>query len=255
MQEVLDNVVFIIVRPSYPGNIGAAARAMKNFGFSQLRLVEPPHGYKEYKDKWMAVGAYDLLENSVVFDSLSEALKDISLAVATSSARRRDEAPEAITEVTPKVIGALPRQKVAFVFGNEQNGLVKDELHRCHHIATIPSNPEFPVLNLAQAVGIVAWEMWQTVCSQHVVCTVPNSEPHPVIDVPLSTGAIDDDLFSQIDRLLHVAGFTRTYNRDLVVQELRAVYQRMHPTAREVDLIKGALYKINDALELTAKAD
>lgn len=244
MQELLDNVVFIIVRPTYPGNIGAAARAMKNFGFSQLRLVEPPHGYKEYKDKWMAVGAYDLLENSEVFDSLTAALKDVSLAVATSSARRRDEVPEEITAVTPKLLSALPQQKVAFVFGNEQSGLWKDELHRCHHIATIPSNPDFPVLNLAQAVGIVAWEMWQVVGTGSQAGSTP-----------LSTGAIDDDLFSQIDRLLHVAGFTRTYNRDLVVQELRAVYQRMHPTAREVDLLKGALYKINDALDLTAKAD
>jgi TrmH family RNA methyltransferase len=247
MQELLDNVVFIIVRPTYPGNIGAAARAMKNFGFSHLRLVEPPHGYKDYKDKWMAVGAYDLLENSEVFDNLSDALKDVSLAVATSSARRRDEAPQPITEVTPQLLSALPQQKVAFVFGNEQNGLEKDELRRCHHIATIPSNPDFPVLNLAQAVGIVAWEMWQVLCTD---ASVDNSATDQ-----LSTGAIDDDLFSQIDRLLHVAGFTRTYNRDLVVQELRAVYQRMHPTAREVDLIKGALYKINDALELTAKAD
>jgi tRNA (cytidine32/uridine32-2'-O)-methyltransferase len=230
-----DNITFVLVRPQFLGNLGSAARALKNFGFSKMRLVAPPKNYKDAEARKMSVGAFDVLKAAEVFASLEEALADVVFAVGTTSGKQRERPPMPIADVAPMFRERAPNNKCAIVFGDEVNGLSRTELQRCHHTATIPTNPDFSALNVAQAIGIVAYELSKL---------TERSGAHA--ETVFATGATDDAIFAQIDKLLDASGFTKTFNREKVVAELRAFYQRAHPTAREADLLVGALIKLNE---------
>jgi TrmH family RNA methyltransferase len=231
----LTDLTFILVRPNYLGNIGSVARVLKNFGFKSLRLVAPPKNYKDAEARKMAVGAFDVLKNSQIYTSLNDALSDISVAIGTSCAKQRDVSPMPIEQIIPKV-SAAAGNRIALIFGDERDGLKRDELERCHHIAMVPTVPDFPSLNVSQAVGIFAYELAKLAAGAQQQ------------DVLLTTGSEDDELFTQISGLLDEVGFSRTYNRENINTELRSLYQRTHPTLRELDLLKGALRKINQKL-------
>jgi len=237
-----DNIYFILVRPEFLGNIGGTARVMKNFGFRKLRFVEAPRNYKEAEARKMAVAAFDVLKNAELFDTLDEALRDITFAIGTTSAQQRDLAPAALHDVIGKAWAAADGgNKVAVVFGDERNGLLRKELDRCHHIATIETDPDFPAMNLVQAVGIAAYEMSR---QSGIARTAPISEP-------LASGEEDTALFDQLATTLDRTGFTRTFNRDKILVELRAFYQRANPTQRETNVLKGALIRLNERLQET----
>jgi TrmH family RNA methyltransferase len=231
-----DNVVFIVVRPIFLGNIGSTARVLKNFGFRKLRFVQPPRTYKDSEARRMSVGAFDLLKASEVFDSLEEAAKDVSIAIGTTSGQQRGEEPSLLEAVVPKLIAAAPQNLVAFIFGDERDGLTRAELERCHYQVRIPTESTFAALNMAQAVAICAYEL------------IRSSNSVPSAEVSLTTGSNDDELFEQVERLLDKVEFSRKFNRAVVLSELRQFYQRAHPTDREFDLLKGALHKINARL-------
>lgn len=187
----------------------------------------------------MAVGAFDVLKNSEVYQSLSDALKDVGYAIGTSCAKQRDIEPVRIRNCIDRICQLHVTNRVAIVFGDERNGLLTDELQRCHQIAMIPVNPEFPSLNVAQAVGIFAYEVASSLF-------MPSHSGSP--DVSLSDGHADDELFTQIDALPNNVQFTRSYNRQNIICELRSVYQRSLPSARECEILRGAIRKINQQL-------
>lgn len=241
-----DNVYFILVKPVYLGNIGSVARVMKNFGFSRLRFVEPPKGYKDSEARRMSVAAFDVLKNSEVFGSLADALQDISLAIGTTSGQQRDLVPVPFAAVSAQAAytAGNGNNKVAIVFGDERNGLTRDELLRCHRVGTIPTDAEFPALNMAQAAAICAYELARSAQP----CAAGFGAPD--IDKSLfPDGQQNDLLFQQLGRLLDAVEFSRTFNRDKVLLELRGFYQRAQPTKREYDLLQGALIKINQKLQ------
>src|SRR6516165_6833826 len=155
--------VVILVEPQLGENIGAAARAMANFGLSRLRLVAPRQRWPNDKTRMMASGAGRILEAAVLFDSLERAVADCSFVVA-ATARAHDQAkpvvsaPEAAVLMVPQVAAG---ETVAVVFGRERNGLENDEVALADRILTLPVNPAFASLNLAQAVAIVAYEWFK----------------------------------------------------------------------------------------------
>ncbi len=236
MKISCNNTVFIVVRPLFLGNIGAIARVLKNFGFMQLRLVGPPKNYKDSEARRMSVGAFDVLKRCETFTSLSDALKDVSFVVGTTSGQSRDR-PEPLTASTHSAIECSQHQRIAFVFGDERDGLTRDELMRCHRIITVPTNPEFPALNVAQAVGIVAYELSR----EELNAAIVTGEKHPA-------GDSDDKLFLQIVELLDKVDFTRRFNRHVIIQELRTAYQRAHLTERESDLLNGIIRRLHQRL-------
>jgi TrmH family RNA methyltransferase len=233
-----DSVIFVLVRPQFLGNLGSTARVLKNFGFDKLRLVAPPKNYKDAEARKMSVGAFDVLKAAEVFATLEEALSDVSFAIGTTSGKQREQLPMRWSDVMPLFAEQAGRNKCAIVFGDEVNGLSRVELQRCHHTATIPTNPDFPALNVSQAVGIAAYEL----------AKLKNAADESTAGAEYSTGATDDALFAQIDKLLDTSAFTKSFNREKVLAELRAFYQRAHPTAREADLLTGALIKLNEKL-------
>lgn len=249
-----DNCYFVLVRPNFLGNIGSIARVMKNFGFTKLRFVKAPKDYKDSEARRMAVDAIDVLKNSELFESLEDALADIAVAIGTTSCQQRQLEPVPIRVIAPELSRLVQGNKMAIVFGDERDGLTNAELARCHHIVTVPTNPDFAALNLAQAAGICAYEMANCleesesgVAAGAVSGLEIEAVSGPGFEAeiePLSIGSADDILFEHLGKVLHHAGFTRTYNHDRVMMELRQFYQRAHATQRETDLLRGALLKL-----------
>lgn len=244
------NVCFVLVRPAFLGNIGSTARVMKNFGFRNLRFVQPPKGYKDSEARRMSVDAFDILKEAQVFDTISDALKDINMAIGTTSAQQRALQPIALDEIAPRIVSSAQSEKVALIFGDERNGLLKSELELCHHIITVPTDPEFSSLNLSQAIGICAYELARLQRSAEL-STVDVNAPSagPSISVATPTGAHDDDLMERLDFILDDVGFTKKFNRSNIMTEMRTLYQRAQPNMREYDLLKGALHKISDKIK------
>lgn len=153
-KTILNNLKVVLVRAENPVNIGQAARAMKNFGVTNLTLVRSAfHRVPEaYTVGWKAK---KVLNQAVVSSSLDEALRDVGLAVGFTArkGKRRGE-PKPLNDLSPQILETLRTRKVAFVFGNEKNGLSNEELRKCHLFATIPTARAYSSLNLAHAVAI-----------------------------------------------------------------------------------------------------
>lgn len=148
----------VLVRPRDPNNIGACARAMANFGLSDLRVVEP------YAPVWReatsAVGAGDIMHAAKQLDSLDEALKDCTFSLAATALRNRGVVQEVITlPQLNKRLDEVPNQQVALVFGNEKTGLSNEDIERCDAILNIPTVAKQPSINLAQAVILTCYEL------------------------------------------------------------------------------------------------
>ena len=148
----------VLVRPRDPNNIGACARAMANFGLSDLRVVEP------YAPVWReatsAVGAGDIMHSAMQLDSLDEALKDCTFSLAATALRNRGVVQEVITlPQLGKRLDEVPNQRVALVFGNEKTGLSNEDIERCDAILNIPTVAKQPSINLAQAVILTCYEL------------------------------------------------------------------------------------------------
>src|SRR4051812_34147510 len=155
--------VVVLVEPQLGDNIGAAARAMANFGLSRLRLVKPRDGWPNPRAWIAASGADRVLDEAELFDTLEAAIADCTLVLATT-ARAHDQAkpvvdaPEAARMAQPRIAAG---QNVAFVFGRERYGLENQEVALADAILTLPVNPAFASLNIAQAVVVVAYEWFK----------------------------------------------------------------------------------------------
>src|SRR5437762_12875927 len=148
----------VLCRPSHPGNIGAAARAMKAMGLSDLRLVAPER-YPAPEAEWMATNAIDVLKAATIHSTLNEAISDCVAAFALS-ARPREWSPQ-VLDVRSAAARAMELDgPLAFVFGSEDAGLTNEEMFACQFLVHIPASREFSSLNLAQAVQVVAYELF-----------------------------------------------------------------------------------------------
>lgn len=235
-----NNVKFVLVRTEFLGNIGSVARVMKNFGFAQLALVQPPNNYKDAEARMMAVGAFDVLKAATVYDTMLDAVSECGTIYGTTSGRQRSQHLQSLQEASPEAIAHSNTDKIAIVFGNEKNGLDNDELARCHRLIYIPDNPQFAALNIAQALGVVAYELTRG----NDFGVPPASEPKYTRRL-LPTVSEEEEFFALVEQFFESIDFTRDHNRELVLNDLRRLYQRMHPNKRELDLTRGALYRLN----------
>jgi tRNA/rRNA methyltransferase len=154
--DPLKNIRIVLCAPVHPGNIGAAARAMKTMGLAQLYLVTPER-FPDAEAEWRASRAHDVLSRAIVCASLDEALAGVGFAVACS-ARSRELAVREVTarEAAAEAVSVARTQPAACVFGNETYGLTTAEVNRCQMLATIPADPRYSSLNLAAAVQVIA---------------------------------------------------------------------------------------------------
>ena len=235
----LRNVSFTLVRPLFLGNIGSIARVMKNFALSELVLVDPPKNYKDAEARKMSVGAFDVLKRALVFPTLHEAVLDKQLVIGTSSGQQRSCPLSPLREVLERTIPASEMNKVTFVLGDERNGLTNEELRMCHHLVRIPTQPEFPSLNVAQAACIIAYEL-TTYSGAY--------EKEETRREKLASVSEERALFDLLSVLLETVEFSRSFNRDVVLDELRAFYYRAQPSSRECNLLQGLLHRLNQKL-------
>jgi TrmH family RNA methyltransferase len=230
-----DNVYFILVAPTEPGNIGAAARAIKNMGFRNLEMVAPvPYATPEARA--MACGAADVLEGALVHRSLREALAEKSLVVGTT--RRRGSRRGIIlpaAAAAAEIAKAAAGNKVAVLFGNEHNGLTNREIEACGLLATIPSNPGSPSLNLSQSVMLVAYEL---------------SRVAPAETAPPLVGSREiQDLMKRVRVTLDLLGYGKKGDRDLradIMRNIKRLVGRAGLTAWEMGMIHGLCRRIRE---------
>lgn len=229
----LDNVSVVLVNPQHPGNVGATARAMKNMGLHRLVLVRP-HAPIDDVSLQMATSADDLLRESVDAADLSEALQGASITVATTArlGRRRRDA------LTPRQAAALLapltlRNKVAILFGPERTGLHNDIVERCQWVIHIPTSRDCRSLNLAQAVLLVAYELFQA------------SFPRPGRTRSLATQDELDGMYDHMREILLKIGFLDPNNPERMILALNRILARAGLDQREVNIIRGVMRQIN----------
>lgn len=233
-QNVAERLRFVLVRTSHPGNIGAAARAIRTMGFSRLSLVAP-HAFPHAEASALAAGADDVLAAAPVVPDLATAISDCRFVLG-ATARRRDVPMEEIDPRTAalRAIAAAADGEVAIVFGNERTGLENDELTRCHAAIMIPSDPAFPSLNLAQAVQVLAYEVR--------VALLDGASPlPPVKSEPPASAAEFEAFFEHLARTLEGIDFHKGRSPRTVLLRLRRLYQRARLDQRELRLLHGIL--------------
>jgi TrmH family RNA methyltransferase len=174
-----DRIDVVLASPRNPLNIGAAARAMANFGFTQLTVVAPYEAH--WREARSAVGAPDLLRGAKESTTLADALAECTLAIGTGTltARRPEQSVVALPNLAPLVERELQRGgRVAIVFGSEKRGLTREDLSRCHLLTEIPTDPRQPSMNLGQAVAICLYEMAARLCrDEHLSTEAQAGEP------------------------------------------------------------------------------
>ena len=234
MREALSRVRVVLVEPQEPMNVGAVARAMRNFGLARLYLVNPaprvgpPWAREAY---WLAVHAEEILDRAVAVDSLMEALADVELVVATTG-RPRELYPAPVVpawEVPARVLSV--EGEVALVFGRETFGLTNEELALAHMIGTIPTAPEQPSLNLAQAVVVFAYELFKAVGEGGF----PREE--------LAQVAALEAFFEDLGRYVLEIGFTDQNRFPHAMRRLRRIFHKARLTPGEVQMLRGLLHQ------------
>jgi len=229
---VTDQPVFILVRPQLGENIGKAARAMLNFGLVEMRLVAPRDGWPNPQAGPAASGADVVLEKAQVFDSVAEAVADCAHVYATTVRKRGVTKPVVTPEVAARDMHAR-RGRTAILFGPERSGLETDDVAIAREILTVPINPEFGSLNLAQAVILVAYE-W----SKHESLAQPTDT-----DLPLPAPQDElDGMIGQLDTMLDDAGFYFPPDRVPATRRtLRTLLTKPGWSSQEVRTLRGVL--------------
>ena len=228
------NVRIVLSRTSHPGNIGAAARALKTMGFARLVLVDPQCALDE-RAAAMASGAGDVLAGAQVCGTLAEALAGTVMAVALTARRRELAAPPLWAREAAQSLGETARQhEVALVFGNETSGLSNEELGLCSHWALIPANPEYSSLNLAAAVQILCYELRLAIAG-----TAP---PPPIAGAGLpATHDEVEALMRHLEQMAVDSGFLDPDSPKRLMPRLRRLFGRAALEREEVNILRGLL--------------
>jgi TrmH family RNA methyltransferase len=226
-------VRIILVGTTHPGNIGAAARAMKNMGLHDLVLVNPKH-FPHDDATARASGAEDLLHAARVVGSLDEALGDC-VYVAGASARSRTIGWPSMPprECAHKLLQESHSGTVAAVFGPEKAGLTNEDIDRCHTLLTIPTEPGFSSLNLGMAVQVVCYEL--RVATIGGDCDNREPEVHP------ATGEELELFYTHLEQVLMDGGFLDPENPRHLMRRLRRLFVKANPDQNEINILRGML--------------
>jgi tRNA/rRNA methyltransferase len=218
----------VLCRPSHPGNIGAAARAMKTMGLTDLRLVAPER-FPAPEAQWMATNAGDVLQQVKVHATLGEAIADCVAAFAMS-ARAREWSPQVLDVRSAALRASAMEGEIAFVFGAESAGLTNEEMFACQYLVHIPASREFSSLNLAQAVQVVAHELH--------MCVDP-SMPFARVE-KLATVEDLEGLYQHLEEAAVRSGFMTPSSR--LRERWRRLFSRVPGMEREeVNILRGLL--------------
>ena len=229
----LESLRVVLVAPRNPLNIGAAARAMSNFGFTHLRVVNP---YEvAYRDAKSAVGASPVLASSQEFGTLAEAIADCAVIVGTTAIRHRQlqQPVNILLKAAQMIRGKLRHAPVAILFGSEKWGLSNDSLSHCHWVLHIPTREEHQSMNLGQAVAVCLYEL---VRSQRIAA--PGKKPKPA-----TVGTVERITETLLAALLE-SEYINPKTGQLAAEKLRRLVRRLTLEEADAEVLLGMLHKI-----------
>ncbi len=230
---MLSAIHVVLSHTSHPGNIGAAARAMKNMGLQDLCLVAPQQ-FPSAEATARASGADDLLAAARCFDTLNEAIADCVLVIGASARSRSLPVPVlAPRDCAVLVSSQADPRRCAIVFGRERTGLTNDELDRCHQLVQIPANPEYSSLNIAAAVQVIAYEL--RVAAQR------DAPPAADADTAYASAQELERFYEHLERTLVELDFLDPGNPKHLMRRLRRLFARARPDQKEINILRGIL--------------
>jgi tRNA/rRNA methyltransferase len=234
--QPLKNIRIVLCGTAHPGNIGAAARAMRTMGITDLALVNPQR-YPDPQALWMAAGATDVLESARVCTSLGEALSGIAFAVACS-ARRRDVAVPMVDarSAAAEAVAIAGEQRVALVFGNETSGLSNDEVGACGLLASIPVAEDFWSLNVAAAVQVFCYELRMASGAALAPDKAQALAAHDEVEA----------FYEHLERTIITTGFLNPAHPRKLMYRLRRLFARARLQVEEVNILRGILGSVTD---------
>jgi tRNA/rRNA methyltransferase len=243
-----DALEVVLVSPRNPLNIGAAARAMANFGFRRLSVVAP------YAPMWRearsAIGAAELLQNAKSTECLAEAVADCTLVIGTASLtyRKPEQPVVALPNLPPLVAQELARGgRVALVFGSEKHGLTREELSLCHILVEIPTDPSQPSMNLGQAVAVCLYELAARAFAEEIKEPAPRAAAAPSVHL--------ERLAEVVEQAMQAAGCSPRTMQAANRHDLRLLLRRLAPTLRDTRRILGIFRHILWRLNRTPARD
>ena len=238
-------ITFILVRPRYPGNIGSVARVIYNMGFEKLSLVEPAVLPEHPEARRLAVGAEVLLKKAKVFGTIQEASHGMTFLVGTS--RRTGKHRQDFVLLPDMPTRLPPGQKIGVLFGSEERGMTNKELAHCHLVTTIPSNPHFASLNLAQSVGIVAYQLRLRLLELEEGKAKKKATRKKATDSPPASNrmtalaSVDqvEGMYEHFEKMLGEIGFFTSNDSFHMMRTFRGLFGRTAMTEREVRIFRG----------------
>ncbi|WP_353932311.1 RNA methyltransferase [Okeanomitos corallinicola TIOX110] len=236
----LAGIRIILVEPAGPLNLGSIARVMKNFGLSDLVLVNPQCDRSSTEALNMAVRAKKILASAVIVDTLPQALQGCVRAIATIGRDYDGELPvENPRQVFPWLL-AEPEKPVALIFGREDRGLTNQEINYAQKLVFIPTNPQYSSLNLATAVSICCYELSQ-IAENFINQDIQTSE----------TASLDmiEPYYQELESLLLSIGYLYPHTAASRMEKFRHLYNRAHLKTGEVGMLRGILKQVQWAIE------
>ena len=232
--ETMGSIVPIIVEPKYQGNVGSIARLSKNFGIREIFLVNPP----EMGDEMIAYSMHgrDILESARIFSSFEDACNEVDLVVGTSGVSESTEKNYHRNPVDPEEFIRWARGtggRIGLAFGREDIGLLNEELDRCDMLVTIPADPEYPILNLSHAVGILLYELYSAFRE------TPRRNARPINSIERRT------LLDHYERLME-ASSVPVHKRPIARTNFRRMVSRSNMNYREFNSLMGTFSRAMD---------
>jgi tRNA (cytidine32/uridine32-2'-O)-methyltransferase len=233
---MLENTRIILVNTSHPGNIGAAARAMKNMGLSRLYLVDPKQ-HPSYEAYSRAAGADDVLGDAVVTDSLAHALQGCVWVAGTSARERAVQWPlYDPRECASQCLEQSLQGDVALVFGRERTGLTNEELEMCNGLVHIPTNPAYNSLNVAAAVQVLCYEMRMAFLSASPAAAIKPKTPKE--DLPATADQLEG-MYQHMYQMMEDIRFFGKTNPEIIMRRLKNLFNRAQISRRELAILRG----------------
>ena len=259
LENRYENIRVVMVNTSHPGNIGAAARAIKTMGLSRLYLVDPLD-FPSEQATWRSSGATDVLENAVVTETFSQAIDDCDLIIGASARLRRIPWPLLNPRQCGETVAAESgSHQVALVFGREDRGLSNEELQRCHYHVNIPANEEYGVLNVASAIQIIAYEVRMALMVLSGNAEKANTRKHAQSeemeiatvrwDERMATSRELEYFYEHLEETLVSLDFHNRENPRQLMTRFRRLYNRCRPDHMEINILRGMLTSINKKLK------
>jgi len=235
LKNPLDNIAIVLVKPLSAGNIGSVSRAMKNMGLSRLILVSPAQDHLSQGARMMATSAREVLQKAEVHPSLKKALAGFRWIAGTSARKGRNRGPFITPrEISPEILTHAKSIPVAVLFGPEDKGLTNEELAPCHALISIPTHPNLPSLNLAQAVMLFCYELYTASLVQQ-----SGEMPSPGLLPKLAEFQKLESMYAHFEELLLSIGFLDPKNPKRIMHTLRRIFGRANLSDRDVAILRG----------------